>query len=88
MYTARNKQLRVVTQVTQQQLSTLTSAGTEPTWHGYGHQPSDDSNDNLVQRKSTSNASVESVQKDTFVKQFWVTKNREKSVHTQLTKKE
>lgn len=63
MYTARTKQLRVVTQVTQQQPNTLTSEGTEPTLCGYGHQPSDSSNENMVQRKSTSNAYVKSVQK-------------------------
>lgn len=63
MYTARNKQLRVVTQVTEEQFSTLTSVGTEPTLYGYGHQPSDSSNENMVQRKSTSNVSVKSVQK-------------------------
>lgn len=63
MYTAMNKQLRVVTQVTQQQLSTLTSERTEPTLRGYGHQPSDNSNENMVQRKSTSNEYVKSVQK-------------------------
>lgn len=63
MYTARNKQLRVVTQVTQQQLSALTSERTEPILCGYGHQPSDNRNENMVQRKSTSNAYVKSVQK-------------------------
>lgn len=58
---ARNEQLRVVTQVTQQQLSALTKGGTKPTLYGQGHQPSNNSKQNMPQRKSTSNAYVKSV---------------------------
>lgn len=88
MHTASNKQLRVVTWVTQQQLSALTQEETEPILYGYGHQPSDNSNENMVQRMSTSNAYVKSVHKIHLSNSFEQLKNWEKSVHTQLTKRE
>lgn len=59
---ARNKKLREVTQVTQQQLSALTKGGTQPTLYDQGHQPPN-SKKNMPQRKSTSNAYVKFVHK-------------------------
>lgn len=47
-----------VTQITQQQFSALTRKETQPILYGQSHQLSNNSNENMVQDKSTSNAYV------------------------------